>query len=178
MSWDSVKLFTPVEVWPAEKLSTVENQLRLTPPEEQSNINALSSLLNAKGLDASDFIDVINALSNIKKRDAEKEVKDQEKETVKEKKIFVDKEYVYETRTDIFIYKDGRTKSGRYYVRIYDDKTKKVFSQSLRTSNRIEGLARAEQIYRENKDAMRRGVKLTSINTHELSMNNRWMINK
>lgn len=142
--------------------------MRLTPPEEQSNINALSSLLDAKGLDASDFIDVINALSNIKKRDAEKEIKDQEKETVKEKKIFVDKEYVYETRTDVFIYRDGRTKSGRYYVRIYDDKTKKVFSQSLRTSNRIEGLARAEQIYRENKDAMRRGVKLTSINTHEL----------
>ena len=62
----------------------------MTPPEEQSNINALSSLLDAKGLDASDFIDVINALSNIKKRDAEKEVKGQEKETVKEKKIFVD----------------------------------------------------------------------------------------
>ena len=142
--------------------------MRLTPPEEQSNINALPSLLDAKGLDASDFIDVINALSNIKKRDAEKEAKEQEKETIKEKKIFVDKEYVHETRRDVLIYRDGRTKSGRYYVRIYDDKTKKVFSQSLRTSNRIEGLARAEYIYRENKDAMRRGVKLTSINTHEL----------
>ena len=87
--------------------------MRLTPPEEQSNINALSYLPDAEGLDASDFIDVINALSNIKKRDAEKEIEDQEKETVKEKKIFVDKEYVYETRTEVFIYRDGKTKSKR-----------------------------------------------------------------
>jgi len=140
----------------------------LTPPEDQRNIDALASLLNTKGLDASDFIDVINALANIKKRDAEKEESDALKEKKKQNKIFVDKEFVYETRQDVFIYKDGRTKSGRYYVRIYDDKTKRVFSQSLRTTNRIEALAKAEQLYRENKDAMRRGVKLVSINTKEL----------
>ena len=125
-------------------------------------------MLNTKGLDASDFIDVINALANIKKRDAEKEESEALKEKEKRNKIFVDKEFVYETRQDVFIYKDGRTKSGRYYVRIYDDKTKRVFSQSLRTTNRIEALAKAEQLYRENKDAMRRGVKLVSINTKEL----------
>ena len=45
----------------------------MTPPEEQANINALSNLLALKGLDAGDFIDVINALSNIKQRDAAKE---------------------------------------------------------------------------------------------------------
>ena len=153
----------------AEVPPSVETQLKLTPPEEQTNINALSALLETKGLDASDFIDVINALANIKQRDAAKEEKDAEKEEAsKQKKIFVDKEFVYETRQDVFIYKDGRTKSGRYYVRIYDEKTKRVFSQSLRTTNRIEALAKAEQLYRENKDAMRRGVKLVSINTKEL----------
>ena len=153
----------------AEVPPSVETQLKLTPPEEQTNINALSALLETKGLDASDFIDVINALANIKQRDAAKEEKDAEKEEAsKQKKIFVDKEILYETRQDVFIYKDGRTKSGRYYVRIYDEKTKRVFSQSLRTTNRIEALAKAEQLYRENKDAMRRGVKLVSINTIEL----------
>ena len=51
---------------------------------------------------------------------------------------------------------------------IYDEKTKRRFTQSLRTTNRIEALAKAEQLYREQKDALRRGVKLTSIDTHEL----------
>ena len=49
---------------------------------------------------------------------------------------------LYETRQDVFIYKDGRTKSGRYYVRIYDARTKRTHSESLRTTNRIEALSR------------------------------------
>jgi len=158
----------PAAVPLTEDFASVENQLRLTPPSDQSNIDALASLLNTKGLDAGDFIDVINALANIKKRDAKKLEDEEQKQQEKQKKIYVDKEYVYETRQDICIYKDGRTKSGRYYVRIYDEKTKKVFSQSLRTTNRIEALAKAEQLYRETKHAMSRGVKLVSINTKEL----------
>ena len=104
---------------------------------ENSNIAALASLLDAKGLDAGDFIDVINALATIKKRDADRDAKEEQKSKAKEKKIFVDKEFVYETRTDVFIYRDGRTKSGRYYVRIYDPRTKRTHSESLRTANRI-----------------------------------------
>ena len=38
----------------------------------------------------------------------------------------------------------------------------------MRTTNRIEALAKAEQLYRETKHAMSRGVKLVSINTKEL----------
>jgi len=111
----------PAAVPLTEDFASVENQLRLTPPSDQSNIDALASLLNTKGLDAGDFIDVINALANIKKRDAKKLEDEEQKEQEKQKKIYVDKEYVYETRQDICIYKDGRTKSGRYYVRIYDE---------------------------------------------------------
>jgi len=135
---------------------------------ENSNIAALASLLDAKGLDAGDFIDVINALATIKKRDADRDAKEEQKSKAKEKKIFVDKEFVYETRTDVFIYRDGRTKSGRYYVRIYDPRTKRTHSESLRTANRIEALSSAERIYRERKDALHRGVKVYSINTKEL----------
>ena len=136
--------------------------------DDQSNISALASLLESKGLDAGDFIDVINALGNIKKRDAARDLKEEEKKSKDDKKIFKNKEFVYETRRDIFIYVDGRTKSGRYYVRIYDERTKRTHSESLRTTNRIEALSKAEQIYRERKDALNRGVKVYSINTKEL----------
>ena len=140
----------------------------MPPPQEEQNIYALASLLELKGLDAGDFIDVINALANIKRRDQERIEKEEEETGDRKKKIFKDKEFVFETRQDIFIYRDGRTKSGRYYVRIYDEKTKKVFSQSLKTTNRIEALASAERLYAENKDRMRKGVKLASLNTKEL----------
>ena len=137
-------------------------------PDPNTHIDALASLLNSNGLDASDFIDVVRALGKIKQRDAEKAAKDAEKEDLSQSKYIKDKEYVYETRKDVWIYRNGDTKSGRYYLWVYDDRTKRRFTQSLRTSNRIEALAKAEELYREHKDALRRGVKLTSINTHEL----------
>lgn len=140
----------------------------MTPPEEKKNIDALSALLELKGLDASDFIDVVNALANIKKRDQEKIEKEEEAEEQKENKIFKNKEFLYETRKDVCIYQDARTKSGRWYIRIYDEKTKKVFSKSLKTTNKIEAKYLAEKIYAENKDRMRKGVKLVSLTTKDL----------
>jgi len=140
----------------------------LTPPDDEKNIDVLSALLQSKGLDASDFIDVINALSNIKKREQDKIEKEEEEEVEKENKIFKNKEFLYETRQDVFIYQDGRTKSGRWYIRIYDDKTKKVFSKSLKTTNKIEAKYLADKVYAENKDRMRRGVKLVSLTTKDL----------
>lgn len=133
-----------------------------------NNINTLAELLQSKGLDASDLIDAITAVANIKKRDEERKLQNAEQASKEKAKFIKEKEYVYETRTDIFIYRNGNTKSGRYYVWIYDDKTRRRFTQSLRTTNRIEALTRAEELYREHKYALRRGVKLTSINTHEL----------
>jgi integrase len=128
-------------------------------------MDALASLLGQKGLDTSDFIDVINALSKIKQRDADKELRQEE---AQKKKHYIDKEFVFETRSDVFIYRSGATKSGRYYIRIYDDKTRKDFVQSLRTTNRIEALAKAEELYALQKNNLRRGVKFTSITTKEL----------
>ena len=142
--------------------------MSLPPPEEQKNLDALGALLESRGLDAADFIDTLNLLSAIKKRDEEKAAKEAAEPKEKALKIFGDKEYVFETRNDIFIYRDNRTKSGRYYVRIYDARSKKVHSESLRTTNRIEALAAAEKLYREKRDKLTRGVKLVSINTKEL----------
>ena len=137
----------------------------MTASDEHQTVSALSSLLELKGLDASDFIDVVNALSKIKHRDEASKEKEQEKNL---KKHYKDKEFVFDTRKDVFIYRSGATKSGRYYVRIYDEKTKRDFVQSLRTTNRIEALAKAEEIYAERKNSLRRGVKFKSINTNEL----------
>jgi len=138
----------------------------LTSPEDRQSTEALASLLEIKGLDISDFIDVINALGKIKERDAAKNTI--EEQSKPETKHYLDKEFVFDTRRDVFIYRSGATKSGRYYIRIYDDKSKKDFVQSLRTTNRIEALSKAEQIYAEKKNALRRGTKITSINTKEL----------
>lgn len=137
----------------------------MTASDEHQTVSALSSLLELKGLDASDFIDVVNALSKIKHRDKASKEQEQEKNL---KKHYKDKEFIFDTRKDVFIYRSGATKSGRYYVRIYDEKTKRDFVQSLRTTNRIEALAKAEEIYAERKNSLRRGVKFTSINTNEL----------
>ena len=117
------------------------------PPEEQANLNALSNLLEMKGLNASDFIDVINALSNIKQRDAAKEEKEEEKASKIKNKIFVDKEFVFEGREDAFIYKDGRTKradiSSAFMMQI-----RKNFVKS-KNHNRIEALSKAQELRRK-----------------------------
>ena len=60
-------------------------------------------MLDAEGLDASDFIDVINALSNIKKRDAEKEAKEQEKKQSKRRKYLPTKS-TFTKRERMFLY--------------------------------------------------------------------------
>ena len=137
-------------------------------PESNQSLQLLTALLESKGLDAGDLIDAINVVAKTKQRDKELADKALEKSKPKETKFFKDKEYVYENRTDVFIYRNGNTKSGRYYVRIKDESRKTPFVQSLRTSNRNEALFKAEQFYRENKNAISRGVKVNGINTKEL----------
>ena len=135
--------------------------------DEQTNINALAELLSSRGLDATDFIDVVDILAKVKKKELDAITKKEEQKE-KTNKIFVDKEFVYETRDDVFIYRDGRTKSGNYYIRIYDNETKKVFSKSLRTRHRTHALVSAEKLYREKKDKLLTGVKMVSITPVEM----------
>jgi len=138
------------------------------PPADKAHIEALAELLASRGLEASDFISVVEVLGNLKRSESASRNKAQKKPTSDEKKIYIDKEFVFETRNDCFIYRDGRTKCGNYYVRIYDALTKKEFSKSLRTNNRHQALVAAEVLYREKRDKLTRGVKMTSINTSQL----------
>ena len=123
----------------------------MTPPADKPHIDALAELLDARGLNADDFIQIVDILGTLKKKESDNIEKEKKKENTANK-IFVDKEFVFETRDDCFIYRDGRTKSGNYYIRIYDADTKKVFSKSLRTRHRVNALVAAESLYREKKD--------------------------
>ena len=92
----------------------------MTPDPTDSTINSLASLLEERGLDAGDFIGVLDALGKIKQKEQEKiekEEQKQEEEQVKEKTFYIDKEYVFSDRTDVSVFRDGRTKSGRYFIR-------------------------------------------------------------
>ena len=92
----------------------------MVPPDNQidlKNIEGIKSLVDEGGYDVEQLLSVLNALNVIKKNDAKK--KDQE-EAEPENKVFLDKEFIYETRDDVYIYRDNRTKKKGYYIRIYD----------------------------------------------------------
>ena len=139
----------------------------MVPPADKPHIDALAELLDARGLKAEDFLEIVEILGTLKKKEKDKIKKEEEKENAPNK-IYVDKEFVFETRNDCFIYRDGRTKNRNYYIRIYDTDSKKVFSQSLRTPHRVQALVAAETLYREKRDKLMKGVKLVSITTKEM----------
>ena len=79
------------------------------------NIEGIKNLVDEGGYDIEQILSVLNALNAIKKNDAKKAKEENE---IKENKIFLDKEFIYETRDDVYIYRDNRTKKKGYYIRI------------------------------------------------------------
>lgn len=135
------------------------------------DIYALQKLVKDQGIDINQLYEIAKLLKKVDPDDSrsrDEAANDETKKVERKLKIYKDKEFVFETRQDCFIYRDARTKAGNYYVRIYDALTKKEFSKSLRTSNRHQALVAAEVLYREKRDKLTRGVKMTSINTLEL----------
>ena len=122
----------------------------MTPPDNQidlKNIEGITKLVADGGYEVEQILSVLNALNAIKKNDERKALEDEPQEN----KIFLDKEFVYETRDDVYIYRDNRTKKKGYYIRIYDPKTQKHWSKSLKTTNRMVAMTQAEKIYAERK---------------------------
>ena len=141
----------------------------MSPQDKQidlKQIEGIKNLVDEGGYDVEQLLSVLNALNVIKKNDAKK--RDQENEEPPENKVFLDKEFVYETRDDVYIYRDNRTKKKGYYVRIYDPKTQKHWSKSLKTTNRMVAMTQAEQIYAEKKGRLNFGVRPVSITCKEL----------
>jgi integrase len=120
---------------------------------------ALSSLLDAAGLDASDLLTAIQVLADAKKQTAAR--------SDEKKSIYLDKELVVEW-DDAFVFRRGDTKSQTYYLRMYDKKRKKPYVKSLGERDRIKALTKARLIYQELLGKIDRGEKLQSITSKEL----------
>ena len=129
------------------------------------NIEGIKNLVDEGGYDIEQILSVLNALNAIKKNDAKKA---KEENVIKENKIFLDKEFIYETRDDVYIYRDNRTKKKGYYIRIYDPKSQTHWTKSLKTTNRLQAMTMAEQIYSEKIGRINIGVRHQSITTKEL----------
>ena len=138
-----------------------------TPPSHSSQesdrrapaLNAIATLLSSAGIDPTDLTTALEAIEVAKKATA------LEQET--DLRFFADKTLVYEDQ-DAFIYRRGDSKSGRYYFRIYDDKTRKPITRSLKTTDKIRALATARILFIEIKGKIDRGERIKTLTTHDL----------
>ena len=129
-------------------------------------LDAAKALLTASGFDVDD---VEVALQAIKEAKTTKEAA--AKETGKYKN-YKDKCNVYDD-VDAFIYRRGDTKSGIWYLRIVDSKTRKPVFKSLKTKDFNQALASARVMYRDLVGKIERGERLRSITPIELC--DRWL---
>ena len=83
------------------------------------------------------------------------------------KKNYLDKQLVYEDE-QAWIYRRGDTKAKTWYLRIFDDKSKKPFVKSLQTQDHARALTKARTIYQEVKGKIEKGERLHSITSAEL----------
>ena len=141
----------------------------MTPPDNKvdlKDIDGIQKLVDEGGYEVETLLSVLNAMNAIKKNDADKE---KENEIPQENKIFLEKEFIYPTRDDVYIYRDNRTKKKGYYIRIYNPKTQTHWCKSLKTTNRMQAFAMADEIYAEKKGRLKFGLRPVSITVRELS---------
>jgi len=131
----------------------------------RNQLDAIQSLLDANGLDAGDLLNAILVIADAKKINRRV---DRKEEKSNKPKIIQEKTFIYPNITDAYIFRYGRTKSKNYYLRIYDEKTKRSIVRSLKTPSFQDALVKSQVIYREQKDALLKGRKLNSITTKEL----------
>jgi integrase len=124
-----------------------------------SKVEALALLLDQAGLDADDITPALLAFAAAKKATAAPPEQG--------RSIYQDKELIYDDESS-FIYKRGDTKSGKYYLRIYDPVSRKPFIKSLKTTDRIRAITTAREIYQDIKGRIHRGEKLKTITSSEL----------
>lgn len=135
----------------------------MTPvPEQQKHLEALSTLLEAQGLDAADLLKAITALAAVKQQEQSS------KDPKTGNKIFQDKLFVYPGIQDACIFRYGTTKAKNYYLRIYCKETKQSYKKSLKTSNTEEAIVKARSIYAETYGKLSRGEKTKSLTTISL----------
>lgn len=120
---------------------------------------ALNALLSAAGFDAGDLQIALEAIKAAKEQSPNK--------SDDEYRFYLDKTIIYEDR-DAFIYRRATSKSGIWYLRIYDGKKSKPVVKSLKTKDKIQALASARILYIDIKGKIDRGERLKSITIPEL----------
>ena len=122
-------------------------------------ISALDTLLTQAGFDAGDLQIALEAI---------KHAKEQKLSTSDDRyDYYLERTLIYEDQ-EAFIYKRATSKSGRWYLRMYDSTTRKTVIRSLKTSDKIQALASARLQYINIKGKIERGERLKSITTPEL----------
>jgi len=86
----------------------------------------------------------------------------------KEKSIFKSKELVYPEDEYSYIYQRGDTKRKIYYLRVWDANSGKPFIKSLKTTDRVQAVTTAREIYQRIKGKIATGQRLKQINTAQL----------
>ena len=124
-------------------------------------LKAIEALAKAAGYKSEDLL---NALEGIKTAN---QIKEDTKKKADEYNFFLDKTPVYDD-VDAFIFKRADSKSGRYYIRMYDTKSGRPIVKSLRSSDKTQALVTARQVYIEYKGKIDRGERIKSITTAEL----------
>jgi len=133
----------------------------MTPIQEpKDQMETLKEVVGNLDLSPEDLLLVLSSVVSLKNQKKE--------EGQKGNKVITEKIYLWENTKDSYIYRDGRTKGGNYYLRIYCRETKKVFSKSLRTSSREEGIVLGRKMYSETYGKLIRGEKTKSLNTKDL----------
>ena len=122
-------------------------------------ISALKDVIAEAGFDAQDLQVALGAIASAKELSL--------KESDDKYKFFIDRTLIYDDH-DAFIFQRADSKSGRWYLRIYDENKKKPVIRSLRTSDKTSALAKARLLYIEIKGKIDRGERLKSINPVEL----------
>ena len=140
-------------------LASNDQQVSTSSDQNSGQTEALASLLESAGLDASDLLTAIQVLAGAKKQAAQ---------TKEEKRsVYLDKELVVEW-DDAFVFRRGDTKSQIYYLRMYDKKRRKPYVKSLGEKDRIKALTKARLIYQELLGKIDRGEKLKAVTSKEL----------
>jgi integrase len=134
------------------------NELQIS-DKTQNPLEALSAILTAAGIDAKDLEIALDAVKEAKNHKPSNNAND--------KKFFKDKIPVYPD-VEAFIFKRGNSKSGIYYLRIYDENNKKPIIKSLKTADSTKALAKARIIFMEITGKISRGERLKQITTKEL----------
>jgi len=133
----------------------------MTPIQDpKDQLETLKEVVGNLDLSPEDLLLVLSSVVSLKNKKKE--------EGQKGNKVITEKIYLWENTKDSYIYRDGRTKGGNYYLRIYCRETKKVFSKSLRTSSREEGIVLGRKMYSETYGKLIRGEKTKSLTTKDL----------